>query len=115
VWKEGASAVAEQKSRSARYEISTPIRYRIKGERQWRAGTTKNISVSGVLLRTEHSVPLNTEIEMKFILPVEMSGEAAAEVACRGIVVRSTDCPSTPGHMFVASKIDRARLLRRTG
>jgi PilZ domain len=111
----GGGAVAEQKSRSARYEISTPIRYRIKGERQWRVGTTKNISVSGVLIRTEHSVAVNTEIEMKFALPVEISGEGAAEVVCRGIVVRSTDCPSNPGYMFVASKTDRARLLRQTG
>ena len=37
-------------TRAQRYEIDTMLRYRIRGEKEWREGVMKNISISGVLL-----------------------------------------------------------------
>jgi hypothetical protein len=102
-------------SRARRYEIGTPIRYRVRGEREWREGVTENISISGVLIRTSHALEPNTSIEMKFLLPVELEGEFAAEVFCRGLVVRSSHHPAPAGAATIAARILHSRFLRQTG
>ncbi len=65
------------------------IRYRGAGEVNWQQGRVENISRSGVLFRAEHLLEPKTPVEMKFALPVEISHEAAAEVICSGIIVRT--------------------------
>ena len=102
-------------SRARRYEIGTPIWYRIRGEREWREGTTENISISGVLMRTSHALEPDTSIEMRFLLPVELEGEFAAEVFCRGLVVRSSGSPAAAGSSVIAARILHSRFLRQTG
>lgn len=102
-------------SRARRYEIGTPIRYRVRGEREWREGVTENISISGVLIRASHALEPNTSIEMRFLLPVELEGEFAAEVFCRGLVVRSSSRPAFAGTTAIAARILHSRFLRQTG
>ncbi len=100
-------------SRARRYVIGTAIRYRVRGERKWREGMTENISTSGVLIRTDHSLDPNTTIEMKFFLPVELYGECAAEVFCRGVVVRTSQCYAQASAVAIASTIAYSRFLRQ--
>jgi hypothetical protein len=102
-------------SRARRYEIGTLIRYRVRGEREWREGVTENISISGVLIHTSHALEPNTSIEMRFLLPVELEGEFAAEVFCRGLVVRSSGHPEQAGTTTIAARILHSRFLRQTG
>jgi hypothetical protein len=72
----------------------------------------RNISTSGVFLYIDRSLEIDLEIEVSFILPMRLPGEAAAEVLCRCAVVRSlTD---ETGSAVVAAKILRSRLLRRS-
>jgi|HubBroStandDraft_1064217.scaffolds.fasta_scaffold38046_2 hypothetical protein len=99
--------------RAKRYEIRTIIRFRIRGEEEWREGTTKNISMSGVLFRTGHFVNPSTQIEMKFVLPVELRGTGAAEIFCRGVVVRSSMSSPERGTVALASTIAHARFFRQ--
>jgi hypothetical protein len=102
-------------TRSERFNIQTPVRFRIRGEWKWRTGSIANISASGMLIRTEDPVQAGTVIEMRFVLPLEMGpGTRAAEAACRGVVVRIVECPDVPGDILIASKIESARLLRQT-
>lgn len=102
-------------SRARRYEIGTTIQYRVRGEREWREGVTENISISGVLMRTSHALEPDTSIEMRFLLPVELEGEFAAEVFCRGLVVRSSNSPAVAGAIMIAARILHSRFLRQTG
>jgi|HubBroStandDraft_1064217.scaffolds.fasta_scaffold239974_2 hypothetical protein len=102
-------------SRARRYEIGTVIRYRARGEREWHDGLTENISISGVLIRSERSLDPKTAIEMRFFLPVELDGECAAEVFCRGFVIRSSKCRIPVGSFTIAAKIMHSRFLRQTG
>lgn len=108
-------AVPGSQSRARRYEIGTPIRYRVRGERDWREGMTENISISGVLIHTSHALEPNTSIEMRFLLPVELEGEFAAEVFCRGLVVRSFSRSAQAGITTIAARILHSRFLRQTG
>jgi hypothetical protein len=98
--------------RAERYEIGTAIRFRIQGERGWHCGMTENISVTGVLIRASLDLDPNTAIEMKFVLPVELSGESAAEIICRGVIVRSSKCNPPSGAIVIASTITHSRFLR---
>lgn len=77
--------------RAQRFNLQLPLKYRLLGEPEWRKGTTENISRSGVLFRAEEVVQPNSHVEINLVLPAEISGLAAAEVVCRGEVVRTVE------------------------
>lgn len=99
--------------RARRYEIATSIHYHVGGANVWREGVLENISVSGVLLRTDQPVEVNTQIEMRFVLPVELIGERAAEVICRGVVVRSFPAVGSENSIKIAARILNSRFIRQ--
>ena len=100
-------------ARARRYDIGTVLRYRVRGEREWREGVMENISITGVRIRTTHYLKPDTVIEMRFFLPIELNGECAAEVLCRGSVVRASECEVPGGEVVVAARIDHSRFLRQ--
>ena len=99
-----ATPARNEVTRARRYTIGTKIQYRVRGERRWYEGMTENISVSGILMWADHLVKPKTAVEMKFVLPVELSGERAAELFCRGVVVRSSksNAPARAQRMLAA-------------
>ena len=100
-------------TRAQRYQIDAMLRYRVRGEKEWRAGVMKNISISGILLHAANALPTDTVIEMRFSLPVQLNGESAAEVLCRGSVVRSSNSEGPGVAALVAAKINHSRFLRQ--
>ena len=98
--------------RAQRYEINATSRYRIRGDKQWRESIVRNISISGVLIDTTSFLELETEIEVRFSLPVHLRGESAAEVLCRGSVVRSSNYEEGDAAVAAAT-IKHWRFLRR--
>jgi len=77
--------------RAPRFTLQIPVHYRVPGESQWRHGTTENISRSGVLFRTEQLLQPNERLEISLELPTDIFGLAAAEIVCRGEIVRQVD------------------------
>lgn len=112
---QAVNTASAEVSRARRYEIGTLIRYRVRGEREWHEGVTENISISGVLIRTRQPLDPKTAIEMRFFLPIELDGECAAEVFCRGFVIRSSKCRFPAGSITIAAKIIHSRFLRPMG
>jgi hypothetical protein len=98
--------------RAQRYEMNTTSRYRIRGEKQWRESIVKNISISGVLIHTTSFLELKTEIEVRFSLPVHLRDESAAEVLCRGSVVRSSKFEEPGEEAIAAARIEHWRFVR---
>ncbi|MBZ5707102.1 MAG: response regulator [Acidobacteriia bacterium] len=91
--------------RAQRFDLHLPLKYRLLGENDWRRGTTENISRSGMLFRAEELIPPNAQLEINLVLPAEIAGLSAAEVVCRGEIVRAM-APETPTmHPAVAAKI----------
>jgi hypothetical protein len=88
------------------------VRYRTSGEKEWQQGVLENVSISGILFRANRSLYLDTAIEMRFSLPIELNGESAAEVFCRGSVVRFTTCEKPDGKICIAARLDHSRFLR---
>ena len=74
---------------------------------------TDNISRSGVLFRTLEELDSREPIEMHFALPMQVSGQPGAVVACRGLVVRTVPADSPDALPGFAATISRYRFVRR--
>jgi hypothetical protein len=91
--------------RATRFDLHLPLKYRQVGESGWREGTTENISRSGMLFQAEESIAPNAQLEINLVLPAEIAGLAAAEVVCRGEVVRTIDSQTGKVTPTLAAKI----------
>jgi CheY-like chemotaxis protein len=91
--------------RAQRFNLQLPLKYRPIGEDGWRVGTTENISRSGLLFRAEESLPANVQLEINLVLPAEIAGLSAAEVVCRGEVVRTVAAETPAMNPALAAKI----------
>jgi two-component system cell cycle sensor histidine kinase/response regulator CckA len=91
--------------RAQRFNLHLPLKYRPLGEPDWRAGTTENISRSGMLFRAEEAISPSVQVEINLVLPPEIAGLAPAEVVCRGEVVRSVAGESASMSPALATKI----------
>src|SRR5215469_10356545 len=91
--------------RAQRFNLHLPLKYRLLGEDDWRSGTTENISRSGLLFRAEETVATNAQVEINLVLPAEIAGLSAAEVICRGEVVRTVEPESSTVNPALAAKI----------
>jgi PAS domain S-box-containing protein len=91
--------------RAQRFILHLPLKYRQLGENDWRAGTTENISRSGLLFRAEEMVPASAQLEINLVLPAEIAGLSAAEVICRGEVVRTVEGETPSMSPALAAKI----------
>ena len=93
--------------RAQRFAIRAHVRFRRTGETNWCEGNTENISRSGLLFRAEDFLQPKTSVEIRFMLPVEVSKEPAAEVICRGTIVRTMSPTNGQGsHMLAATIAD---------
>ncbi len=90
--------------RAKRFSLQLPLKYRPLGEQAWHTGTTENISRSGMLFRAEGIIPTNVQLEINLVLPREIAGLSAAEVVCRGEIVRSESTGSSM-NPAIAAKI----------
>ena len=101
-----------EKTRAQRFELHIPLRYRADSEGNWHRGTTRNISRSGVLFQGEDWAEPRSPLEMMLVLPKEKGVERAAEVVCRGTVMRSERRASDEGGPLIAIRISHYRLIR---
>ena len=91
--------------RATRFDLHLPLKYRLVGESGWREGTTENISRSGMLFQAEEPIAPNAQLEINLVLPAEIAGLAAAEVVCRGEVVRTATSEAGTVSPTLAAKI----------
>jgi PAS domain S-box-containing protein len=91
--------------RAQRFNLHLPLRYRLLGQQDWRIGTTENISRSGLLFRGEERLQPNAQLEINLVLPAEIAGLSAAEVVCRGEIVRTIEPEDATMHPALAAKI----------
>jgi hypothetical protein len=75
--------------RAPRYTLHLLLRYRRIGEAGWHHGQTQNISRSGVFFRTDDPIEVNAPVELSVVLATSPVAREAAEVHCRGRVVRT--------------------------
>src|SRR5438132_348894 len=108
--KDKAASTADKRAR--RFAIKVAVQYRIRGERQWRTGITKNMSASGVLFLAEQIEQPSTNIEMILVLPSELSQEPGAQLICHGSIVRALEPADSRSLPALASTISHYRFTR---
>src|SRR5579862_1896871 len=91
--------------RATRFDLHLPLKYRLVGESGWREGKTENISRSRMLFQAEEPIAPNAQLEINLVLPAEIAGLAAAEVVCRGEIVRTVNRESGTVSPTLAAKI----------
>ena len=81
--------------RATRYRVRLPLRYRLAGEVEWRAGQTENVSTSGLLFRMQHSgslFPEETDVAprqtVEILVELPPSERHGGRILCQGQVVR---------------------------
>ena len=87
--------------RARRFPLRLALQYRGDAAADWYPATTENISLSGVLFRSRHSVPPRTAIELSFQLPLQLSGPMPVHIFGTAYVVRVTQ----PAHWIRNSRI----------
>ena len=89
--------------RAPRFRLDLTVRYRPVGDLEWRQAKTGNISSSGVLLRVEDPLPLDTRLELRVALALSDQTPRNGEVSCVGRVVRLVSTPMDDTHGFAVA------------
>ena len=98
--------------RAERFAVNLPVRYRPVGDATWRRGRTENISYSGVLFRAEDLLQVDTRIELRVVLPVEIV-EDRPEVLCQARIVRTVSPTPMDARPGLAVRIEEYRFMRQ--
>lgn len=105
---EAATACESGKPRASRFDMRVPLRYRVAGEAGWHHGKIENISISGVLFRSQWAVELNALLDLQLQMPIA-SADGSVEMVCRAVVVRLSPEAGVDGGPPVAAKFLRCR------
>jgi hypothetical protein len=78
----------EARRRAKRFPITTSMRFRATGDREWHEGATVNFSHSGVLFQSDAPLP-STGHAIEFIVALPLNGvRPPPTVRCTGRIVR---------------------------
>jgi hypothetical protein len=99
-----------KKMRAPRFQLGLRVQFRAVDQAAWSEGTTENISHSGALMRVDTPVGVDTEVEVRLLLP-PVRADQRAEIACRGRVVRTVPATIEQPHPGFAITIERYEFL----
>ena len=113
----GTKTTNDIPDRARRFALHLQVYFRQPHSTTWLEGTTENISYTGVLLRSTHPLDPQTLVELRLQLAIGSKPNPAAEIRCKGAVVRveQRDGPETPIALAVAIRdyrIVRQAMLR---
>lgn len=83
--------------RARRLRVHLPLEYREKGTEAWHTGSVENISQSGILFRASEVLTHDTDVELVFEMPEEITGQRNSRVLCQGYIVRAIRGPAAKG------------------
>jgi PilZ domain len=89
--------------RAPRFRLDLAVQYRAIGDEQWRQAQTGNISSSGVLVRAQDPMPVDTRLELRVVLSVNEPAARGGEVSCVGRVVRLVGEPEERPQAFAVA------------
>ncbi len=78
------------------------MQYRCRGEQDWHAGTSENLSCTGILFRAQQPLASDTPVAIRLALPSQLTGGAPLEIVCDGYIVRG-EADSDRGYGLAAA------------
>jgi len=101
--------------RAPRVHAEIPLEFRKVGEFGWKTGTTRDISLSGVLFWTDPALKVGTPVEMQYSPPAEANWTTGIQVTCRARIVRTQPTLSSADKPACAAKIVIHDVWRKAG
>lgn len=74
--------------RATRFPVESVVQFRGPDDTHWQRGTTENMSCTGLLLRSEHTLEPSTPVVLEMPAPKPLCGEARVRLVAEGRVVR---------------------------
>lgn len=104
----------QDNTRSQRFAVDLPLRYRPVGEQSWQGGRIANISGSGILFQADRSLEVNTKVELTFALKLSASesSDPGTKVFCLGQIVRIEQLANADYTLAFAAAIRNYRFVR---
>jgi hypothetical protein len=100
------------KPRARRVSVDLQIQFREPSSEDWHPGTIRNVSETGVLIFAEGLLPAGAEVELKFVMPKEISGQEGSLVVTSGTVARVLPERGSQGGRMAAT-IQACRFLQQ--
>ena len=82
--------VNHERRASQRFEFHLPLTVAVAGSGRQGQGFTQNLSGRGTLFYTDFAVTLGESVELKLVMPAEITLAENMRVCCKGSVVRVT-------------------------
>ena len=86
-----------------RLKTQVPVTINVKDAGKL-TGQSRDLSLGGIFLYTDHAFETGSELEMVLVLPAELTGGQKQWVCCRGAVIRVEK--ATGGGFGVAARLD---------
>lgn len=74
--------------RPRRYPIESPLQYRIRGERVWHSGFSRDMSETGILFKGEAELSNGAHFEARLVLPMGAGLHEQLSITFQAVVVR---------------------------
>ena len=103
---------ATLRDRRPRYDVDRPIRYRPLEAPEWSAGSTVNVSGTGVLFRGDLPLPVGVEIELEIALSGVWAGGGNIRATARTVRLHEF---TPPARSVVAARFITSSLVPRNG
>ncbi len=105
------SAQGKEAHSATRFQVSSPMRFRIFGERLWRDGWVETMSLAELLFHTEQELEAGKSMDIRIMLPSPHEGPHGGIVVGHAKVLHSVRLPEMPGRVFVTASLSTPRLL----
>ncbi len=107
-------AVGEEHRKHRRYNLSLPVRVRVKAQPSLELpATTRDISSAGIYLMMSQDMQPGSGLEFEITLPGEVSGGKTVRIRCRGKIVR-VNRQKGEDKVGVAARIERFEFVTGT-
>lgn len=80
--------ISKQIDRPRRYQIESPLQFRMRGERVWHSGISKDISETGILFKVEVELSNGAHFEARLTLPMEANQDGQISITFQAKVIR---------------------------
>jgi hypothetical protein len=105
------SEMGPRVDRAPRFSIPMSMRYRRRGDKAWRRGKVENVSRTGVLFSARLWMEPGAPVEMKLHLADAVGVPSAAQVFCKGNVVRTVPPSSISQKLSLAVNFQSYKLV----
>jgi hypothetical protein len=94
------------------FQISLPMRFRIRGEKVWHEAWADSMSVSEIVFRGDKVIEIGRILDVRLVLPQPGTGRRGGTIVSKAKVMQSWPGSENPDQAFTVAALAGPRLLR---